>query len=68
MEIRACPKCGNTNIRQSTYTDGDFFTQAWGAPVKYVCDKCLYRGMPILFNSKEDYQRFINEIKQKKTD
>jgi len=65
MEIRCCPKCGNANLRQSQYTDGDFITQAFGQPVQYVCDKCLYRGMPIFFNSKEEYKRFIEEIKQK---
>jgi hypothetical protein len=64
MEIRSCPKCGNTNLRQSTYTDGDWITQAFGEPVKYICDKCLYRGMPILFSSIEDYKNFLKEIKK----
>jgi len=65
MEIKACPKCGSLNIRRSTYKDGRFFSPAGGEVVQYVCDNCLYRGMPISFNSNEEYQKFIEEIKQK---
>ena len=66
MEIRCCPKCGNNKLRQSTYKDGDFVTSAFGEPVKYVCDNCLYRGMPIFFNSVEEYKKFLDEIKTNK--
>ena len=65
MEIRACPQCGNMNLRQSTYKDGEIFTQAYGDPVQYVCDKCCYRGMPILFDSLEEYKKFVNEIEKR---
>jgi hypothetical protein len=64
MEIRCCPKCGNTNLRQSTYKDGNMF-RAYSEPVKYTCNKCLYSGIPIYFNSKEEYKKFIEEIEQK---
>ena len=64
MEIRCCPQCGNTNLCQSTYKDVDIF-RAYSEPVKYLCNKCLYSGIPIYFNSKEEYQKFIEEIEQK---
>jgi len=67
VEIRACPNCGNTNIRQSTYQDGGFLgRQGFAESLKYVCDKCLYQGMPIYFDSEKKYQKFINELEQEK--
>ena len=62
MEIFACPKCGSRNIHIGTIRDGvlDGYTS------RYVCRDCDYQGMPIVFDSEEEYISFLQELKEGK--
>jgi predicted RNA-binding Zn-ribbon protein involved in translation (DUF1610 family) len=62
MKIYACPKCGSRNIGQGAMDTG-FITGH-----KDVCKNCGYQGMPLLFYSKKEYENFIEELSQEKTD
>ena len=60
MEIKACPRCGSTKIFQGTMGDGVLT----GYTSREVCKNCGFQGMPVIFNSEEDYKKFIHEIKK----
>ncbi len=60
MEIKACPRCGSTNIYQGTMGDGVLT----GYTSREVCKNCGFQGMPVIFNSQEDYKKFVNELKK----
>ena len=73
MEINACPKCGSRKIYQGRMGDGVLT----GYTSKDVCRNCGFQGMPIIFDSEEEYKKFLksksieepnNEIKEKKLD
>ena len=55
MEIIACPNCGSRRIYQGTMGDGVLT----GYTSRNVCRNCGYQGMPIIFNSETDYERFL---------
>lgn len=57
MAIYACPNCGSRRIRQGALYVGALTGQ------KDVCQDCNYRGMPLVFDTEEEYQRFLTEIK-----
>lgn len=57
MEIKACPRCGSTNIYQGTIGDGVLT----GYTSREVCKNCGFQGMPVIFNSEKDYKKFLNE-------
>jgi hypothetical protein len=63
MEIIACPKCGSRRIFQGRMKDGVLT----GYTSREVCRDCGYQGAPIIFDSEEDYIRFIEELKNKET-
>ena len=65
MEISACPKCGNRNIRIAQRGDGAIYPGC--DPTKYVCDNCLYLGMPITFSSEKEYEIFLKKVAHKTT-
>jgi len=63
MKINACPKCGSRDIRMAGIREGRLFgVTSWDI----VCAKCGYKGMPIIFNSKEEYEKFLKELKNEK--
>ena len=63
MNIRACPKCGSRNIRMAGIGEGTIFgLTSWDM----VCEKCSYKGMPILFDSENEYEAFLEELKNEK--
>jgi len=62
MKIRACAKCNSKNIRMAGLGEGTIFgLTSWDM----VCEDCGYKGMPIVFDSQEDYEAFLKELKEK---
>ena len=57
MTIYAFPHCGSRRIRQGALYVGAL------TGAKEVCRNCHYQGMPLLFDTEEAYQQFLNEIK-----
>jgi DNA-directed RNA polymerase subunit RPC12/RpoP len=55
MEIIACPNCGSKRIYQGTMGDGVLT----GYTTRNVCRNCGYQGMPIIFDSVTDFNKFI---------
>lgn len=56
MEIAACPKCGSRNISMGTTNSGVLFgVTSW----KSVCKECGYQGEPLLFDTEDDYKKFL---------
>ena len=73
MEIKACLNCGSRKIYQGRMGDGVLT----GYTSKDVCRNCGFQGMPIIFDSEEEYKKFLksksieepnNEVKEKKLD
>ena len=60
MNIKACPKCGSRDIRMAGIRDGTIFGLT---SYDMICEKCNYKGMPIIFDSKKDYEMFLKELK-----
>ena len=61
-EVKACPKCGSMNVSGLK----SIFMAYRKSPVSsYSCSNCGYEGIPLLFDSKKDYKKFL-ELKQKK--
>ncbi len=70
MKITACIACGSKNIRSGTIGDGVLPGYTDGLNM-YVCNDCNHRGMPIVFDSDEEYQKFllaVTEDKKRKED
>jgi len=63
MEIYACPNCGSRQIYQGTLGDGVLT----GYTTKDVCRNCGYQGMPIIFDSEKEYDKFLKSKSLKKT-
>jgi len=62
MKITACPKCGSKNISMGTMDSGvTFGVTSWNS----VCRNCGYQGMPLHFDSKQEYNRFLKGLLQK---
>jgi len=67
MKINACPKCGSRNISQGALGEGILT----GYVNRDVCKDCGYQGMPIVFDSEEEYKKFLEGLskdKETKTD
>jgi len=54
MEITACPSCGSKNI----------FSYLSVIGMNYLCKDCGFQGVPFIFDSEEDYQVFLDELKK----
>lgn len=63
MKITACPKCGSRRIFQGRLKEGVLT----GYSDRYVCRECGYQGSPIIFDTIEEYNKFLMEIKQDKS-
>jgi rRNA maturation protein Nop10 len=59
MRITACPRCGSRRIFQGRLKDGVIT----GYTSREVCRDCGYRGSPIIFDSMDEYKKFLNELK-----
>ena len=62
MKITACPKCGSRNIFQGRLKDGVLT----GYTSRDVCRDCGYRGSPIIFDSENEYIKFVKELRKDK--
>ena len=62
MDITACPKCGSRRIFQGRLKEGVLT----GYSDRYVCRDCGYQGSPIIFDTIDEYSKFLNDIKQNK--
>ncbi len=62
-KITACPRCGGTRISAGRMGSGVLFgITSW----KEECRNCGYQGSPVVFDSKEDYLKFVRLLKKKK--
>lgn len=56
MEITACPVCGSRNIGIGTLGDGIISgLSSW----KEVCKNCGYQGASLVFESEDEYNKFL---------
>jgi hypothetical protein len=65
VKIEACISCGSRNIRSGTISDGVLPGYTDGL-VTYVCDDCNHRGLPLIFDSEEEYEKFLLALKEDK--
>jgi len=61
MEIKVCPNCGSNKIYQGRMGDGVLT----GYSSRDVCRNCGYQGMPIIFDSEKEYNKFMESKKIK---
>lgn len=64
MKIYACPRCGSKEIFMGTIDSGVLIGMT---STKNVCKKCGFQGNAILFDSEQEYQHFLKEIKKQET-
>jgi hypothetical protein len=65
MKISACINCGSKNIRSGTISDGVLPGYTDGLNT-YVCSDCNHRGLPIIFDTEEEYQKFLLAVTEDK--
>ncbi|MDI6856286.1 MAG: hypothetical protein QMD21_05845 [Candidatus Thermoplasmatota archaeon] len=63
MKIRACMKCGSTNLRTRAVSEG-LIPGDMLSTNKLICNDCGYIGVPIVFDSMEE-QKTFSERKHK---
>jgi hypothetical protein len=73
-DIKACIRCGSNDLKWAPKSEegimakeGMRFTGVElddGASIAYKCENCGYVGIPIIFDSEKDRQKFI-ELKKK---
>jgi transcription elongation factor Elf1 len=63
MKITACPNCGSRKIYQGRLKEGVITGYT---PTKYVCRTCGYNGNPIIFDSVDEYNNFLDCFKSDK--
>ncbi len=56
MNIKVCMKCLGNKVRKHHH--GDLYVEYFPLVVDWVCEDCGYKGIPIIFCSEEDYERF----------
>ena len=59
-EVLACPKCGGTSLSRlkGASLKGRIFR------TNCLCLSCGYDGIPLLFDSREEYKKFLHESRQ----
>jgi RNA polymerase subunit RPABC4/transcription elongation factor Spt4 len=62
MEVKACPNCGSRKIYQGRMGDGVLT----GYTSREVCRNCGYQGMSIIFDSEQEYKKFLESKKLNK--
>ena len=58
LEIIACPNCGSRRIYQGTMGDGVLT----GYTSRNVCRNCGYQGIPVIFDTEQEYHKFLHEL------
>ena len=59
MKITACPVCGSKNIGIGTLGDGIIpGLSSWNE----VCRNCGYQGASLIFESEQEYQKFLEAL------
>jgi hypothetical protein len=57
-EVTACPQCGSSNV--SSLKHLKYWLERSGAVMGiYNCQDCGYEGFPLVFDSPEDYGKFV---------
>ncbi len=67
MDIKVCTRCFGKGVKRHPNHDKaevDYFPLI----MDWVCEDCGYKGIPIVFYSKEDYERFISIMESNKSD
>ena len=59
--VEACPHCGYLGIRAPALPDGAIPGAAELMDVR-VCRRCGYRGLATVFDTREDYRRFLKGL------
>jgi TM2 domain-containing membrane protein YozV len=62
-EVTACPNCGSTELGVPP-TNVDAFIGAAALDGRMYCKGCGREGLPILFDSVDDYKRFLSNVKE----
>ena len=61
--ILACPRCGSKRIEMGTMNQGVLFgVTSW----KSVCKNCGYQGEPLIFETEEAYEKFLDGLSKDK--
>ena len=61
--ILACPRCGSKHIEMGTMNQGVLFgITSW----KSVCKNCGYQGEPLIFETEEAYEKFLDGLSKDK--
>ena len=61
MQVTACPNCGSKRIGIGTLGDGIIAgLSSW----KEVCRDCGYQGASLLFETEDDYNKYLNALKE----
>ena len=64
MKITACPRCGSRNIGMGRVEEGTLYgITSW----KETCPDCGYQGQPLIFDTEEEYRKFLDALSKKKT-
>ncbi|MEW6070358.1 MAG: hypothetical protein AB1485_07050 [Candidatus Thermoplasmatota archaeon] len=72
MKIKACIKCGSTRLHIPTIHNSSprlgIGTIAECPTIAgiLICDECLYEGIPVVFESEEEHQKFVHALKKKR--
>jgi hypothetical protein len=61
MPVRVCPDCGYLGIRMPTIGDG-LWPGGGETGDRMVCPRCDWQGLPVSFESREDYVEFLRAI------
>jgi hypothetical protein len=65
MKITACPRCGSKNLDIADMRDGITPGIDWSTN---VCRNCDWQGIPLEFETENNYQKFLKGLeKQKKS-
>ena len=63
-QFRACMGCGSGNLEKVRYFDGPV-TYDHDTAEAYVCSECGRTGIPCLFDTEQDRERFRKNILEK---
>lgn len=63
MEIKACIFCGSRNLRSGAAIDGII---PGNIPFVYICNDCENKGAPIIFDTEEEYNKFVKALREEK--
>lgn len=63
MNILACISCGSRNLRSGAAVDG---IVPGDVPYVYICNECEHKGAPIIFDTEEEYNKFLIALRSDK--